>query len=106
MKRDIALQEFRKMWIWLYKHPAHDKKYYVQNVAKPKPVWRNDCPLCALTEEGECNECKSLWATTRGNLCSDPDSPLSQWRKTEKDNPDLRTWYAGKLVDLTGQGKK
>jgi len=106
MERKIALQEFKKMWTWLYKHPAHDGKYYVQHVAKANPAWRNECPLCALAKEGECQECKSLWDTGHGSLCSDPESPLRQWRKTAASDPDLRTWYAGKLIDIAGRALK
>jgi hypothetical protein len=106
MERTKALQEFKKMWTWLYKHPAHDGKYYVQHVAKPQPAWRNECPLCALAKEGECQECKALWNSAAGSLCSDPASPLRQWRKTETADPDLRSWYAGKLVGLAGQALK
>jgi hypothetical protein len=106
MERTKALQEFRKMWTWLYKHPAHDGKYYVQHVAKPQPAWRNECPLCALAREGECQECKPLWNSADGSLCSDPASPLRQWQKTETSDPDSRSWYAGKLVDLAGQALK
>ena len=100
MERRIALEEFKKMWTWLYKHPAHDNKYYVSHVAKPQPAWKNDCPLCALSD-GECGECKSLWDEGRGSLCSDPDSPLSKWKKTQLQDPDFRTWYAGKIVEIT-----
>jgi hypothetical protein len=106
MERKNALQEFRKMWIWLYKHPAQDNKYYTSYVAKPKPSWRNDCPLCALSAEGECRECRSMWDTGHGSLCTDPDSPLVKWRKTSVDDPDNRTWYAGRLVEIAGLALK
>jgi hypothetical protein len=102
MERSEALQEFKKMWTWLYKHPAHDSKYYVKHVAKPEQGWKNDCPLCALSD-GECKECNALWDQGNGSLCSDPESPFSQWRKTHLNDPNFRTWYAGKIVDLADQ---
>lgn len=95
-----ALNEFKKMWTWLYQHPAHDKKYYVKHVAKPEDDWKNDCPLCH-TSEGECSECLDLWDNGHGSLCQDPDSPYSQWRKTHLNDPNYRTWYAGKIIDIT-----
>jgi hypothetical protein len=103
MERRIALEEFKKMWTWLYKHPAHDSKYYVSHVAKPQPAWKNDCPLCALSKSGECGECKTLWDEGHGSLCSDPESPLSKWKKTQLQDPDFRTWYAGKIVEIAGK---
>lgn len=99
MERNDALKEFKKMWTWLYKHPAHDNKYYVRHVIKPETAWKNDCPLCALSD-GECKECGKLWDEGRGSLCSDPESPLSKWRKTHRNDPNYRTWYAGKIVDI------
>ncbi len=94
-----ALEEFKKMWDWLYRHPAHDKHYYVKNVAKADPLWKNDCPLCDLSEE-ECTECLKLWDKGRGSLCDDPESPLNKWRHTHVGDPNFRTWYAGKVSDL------
>lgn len=103
MERKEALNEFRKMWIWLYKHPAQDNKYYVNYVAKPIPPWKNNCPLCALSAKGEkCHECKSMWDSGHGSLCTDPDSPLVKWRNSSVEEPDNRTWYAGRIVQLTG----
>lgn len=103
MERRIALEEFKKMWTWLYKHPAHDTKYYVSHVAKPQTPWKNDCPLCALSASGECGECKTLWDEGHGSLCADPESPLSKWKKTQLQDPDFRTWYAGKIVEIVGK---
>ena len=94
-----ALNEFRKMWIWLYRHPAHDKKYYIKHVAKVEGAWRNDCPLCSLSE-GECKECLALWKSGNGTLCTDPESPLSKWQNTHLGDPNFRTWYAGQMVDI------
>lgn len=104
MVRSEALDEFKKMWIWLYKHPAHDKSYYVKHVAKPDPAWKKDCPLCALSE-GECQECLALWNQGNGTLCEDQESPLNKWRQTDLGDPDFRTWYAGKIVELTKKRK-
>ena len=101
MERRDALQEFRKMWIWLYKHPAQERNYYMKYVAKAEPAWKNDCPLCALSD-GECKECKSLWDKGHGSLCADPESPLFKWRNTDVNNPDSRTWYAGRIVQIAG----
>jgi hypothetical protein len=36
-----ALDDMRKMWMWLYKHPAHDKQYYVSYVANLDRPWGN-----------------------------------------------------------------
>lgn len=106
MVRKEALQEFRKMWIWLYKHPAHDKKYYAKHVAKPDPLWKKDCPLCELSPGSDCIECKSLWDQGKGSLCTDPESPYSKWRQTHLNDPNYRTWYAGKIIDLAEQAIK
>ncbi len=100
MLQKAALNEFKKMWTWLYQHPAHDKKYYVKHVAKVDPAWKNDCPLCALSDD-DCKECLLLWDNGDGSLCSDPASPLSKWRKTHLNDPNYRTWYAGQIVDIT-----
>lgn len=102
MVRQDALDEFKKMWTWLYRHPAHDRRYYVEHVAKPEPVWKNDCPLCEIAD-GECKECLTLWDEGRGSLCSDPDSPQSKWGKTQLDDPDFRSWYAGKIADIAAK---
>lgn len=103
--RKDALQEFKKMWTWLYQHPAHDKKYYVKHVAKADPAWKNDCPLCALSDD-DCTECLLLWDKGEGSLCSDPASPLSKWQKTHLNDPNFRTWYAGQIVDITQKAMK
>lgn len=99
--RREALMEFKKMWTWLYQHPAHDKRYYVKHVVKADPAWKNDCPLCELSTGDGCKECLLLWDNGEGSLCSDPGSPLSKWRNTHLNDPNYRTWYAGKIVDIT-----
>jgi len=105
MVRTEALEELKKMWTWLYRHPAHGKKYYVKHVAKADPSWKNDCPLCELSD-GECTECLTLWDQGQGSLCADPASPLSKWRKTHLGDPNFRTWYAGKIVDIADKAMK
>ncbi len=102
MKKETALEEFKKMWTWLYRHPAHDKRYYVKHVAKPEEGWKNDCPLCTVSE-GECQECLALWDKGKGSLCDDPESPLSKWKETHKNDPNFRTWYAGKIADIASK---
>lgn len=99
MADKTALEEFKKMWDWLYRHPAHDKQYYVKHVAKADPPWKNDCPLCDFSY-GDCTECLSLWDEGNGSLCDDPNSPLNKWRKTYLGDPHFRTWYAGKVSSL------
>ncbi len=105
MPKTEAIQEFKKMWTWLYRHPAHDKHYYVKHVAKAEPPWKNDCPLCDLSE-GECTECLQLWDNGKGSLCDDPESPLNKWRQTHMGDPNFRTWYAGKVADLVDKALK
>ncbi len=99
--KQAALKEFKKMWTWLYQHPAHDKKYYVKHVAKPEGGWKNDCPLCELSGGHDCTECLDVWDHGSGSLCEDPESPLNKWKKTHLSDPNYRTWYAGKLIDIT-----
>ena len=101
MDKNIALKEFHKMWVWLYKHPSHDKTYYVNHVAKPDVKWENDCPLCTISEDDDCNECLVIWDNGQGSLCSDPSSPLSKWKETDTHEPHRRTWYAGQIVGLS-----
>lgn len=99
MDKDTALQEFKKMWLWLYQHPAHDKQYYVEHVAKPEPPWLNDCPLCSIATD-ECTECLVLWNNGQGSLCTDPASPYSKWKQTSTNEPHQRTWFAGEIMNL------
>lgn len=106
MAKTDALEEFKKMWTWLYRHPAHDKRYYVKHVVKADPAWKNDCPLCEISEGDQCTECQILWDEGKGSLCTDPDSPLSKWKQTHLNDPNFRTWYAGKLVDITKKALK
>ena len=96
-----AMEEFQKMWTWLYRHPAHDKRYYVKHVVKADPAWRNDCPLCDTAEDDSgCKECLKLWDKGKGSLCADPDSPLSRWKSANLNDPNFRSWYAGQVADL------
>jgi hypothetical protein len=99
MKKLEALDETTKMWIWLYKHPAQDKKYYVTHVAKPDKPWKNDCPLCEIAEN-DCSNCLMQWEEQNGTFCSDPESPFRKWKATSLDNPDHRTWYAGEVIAM------
>jgi hypothetical protein len=99
MKKSEALSETTKMWIWLYKHPAQDKKYYVTHVAKPETPWKNDCPLCEAVENG-CPDCLMQWDEQNGTFCTDPESPFRKWKTTSLDNPDHRTWYAGQIIAM------
>lgn len=93
------LQEFVAMWKWLSAHPVNDRAYYMKYVVKGKPAWINDCPI-ATGEEATCTGCRLFWHGENGNLCTDGESPLSQWRKTSVELPDLRTYYAGSVGTL------
>ena len=99
MVKSDALQEFKKMWKWLYSHPAHSQKYYIDHVAKVDPPWQKECPISDCYE-GDCKECLELWNEGNGNLCEDPESPINKWRNTNLGDPDFRTWYAGKVVKI------
>ncbi len=105
MVRYEALDEFKKMWTWLYRHPAHDKSYYVKHVAKADPAWKKDCPLCHLSD-GECTECLSLWDEGSGSLCEDPNSPMNKWSNTHVSDPNFRSWFAGKIADIAKRAMK
>lgn len=103
------LQAFEKMWTWLASHPAHDQEYYMKHVARLPTPWKNSCPLCHSSGEGPCINCKALWQSDRGSLCTDKDSPLNKWRQTAVEDPDNRTWYASKIAMLgknAARGKK
>jgi len=107
MENTQAMEEFKKMWTWLYRHPAHDKKYYVKHVAKADPAWRNDCPLCDMAPEDKgCTECLKIWDKGQGSLCDDPDSPLSRWKKAKLNDPNFRSWYAGQIADIADKALK
>jgi len=97
-----AAYEFKKMWTWLYRHPAHDQKYYIKHVAKADEAWKKDCPLCHLSEK-ECQDCLILWDEGRGPLCEDMESPLSKWKSTPLNDPNFRMWYAGKVADIANK---
>lgn len=96
-----AVQEFKKMWQWLYSHPAHNQNYYMKYVARIDQPWQRECPICD-SNEGDCQECLELWNRGRGTLCDDPESPVNKWRKTNLGDPDFRTWYAGKIIKIAG----
>ena len=99
-----ALDDLTKMWMWLYKHPAHDKKYYVSHVANLDRPWKNDCPLCDLADQ-KCSDCLMKWEEQKGTFCTDPESPFLKWEETTTDNPDYRTLFAGEIIALA-QGIK
>ncbi len=99
MKRIEALNETAKMWVWLYKHPAQDKKYYVTHVAKLAKPWKNDCPLCEVAEN-TCSNCLMQFEEQKGTFCKDPESPFCKWQATSLDNPDYRTLYAGEMIAI------
>lgn len=100
-----TLLEFKKMWIWLYKHPAHDQKYYIKHVIKSDSEWQNDCPV-SQQFEGNCSECLSIYDNGSGTLCEDQQSPLNKWRKTHLADPNYRMWYAGKVIDIAEKALK
>ena len=94
------LDNFKKMWIWLYSHPAHDREYYMQHVAKLDDMWDNSCPLSTSPNADDCGGCQILWQSDKGTLCTDPDAPLNKWIKTDRQQPDDRSFYAGHVADL------
>lgn len=100
MKKIEALNEAMKMWVWLYRHPAQDRKYYMTYVAKLDTPWKNDCPLCEISENN-CASCLMQTETDKGTFCTDPESPFSKWQTTSLDNPDYRTLYAGEIAAIT-----
>lgn len=93
------LFNFRKMWTWLSGHPAHDREYYIEHVAKIDPLWRNCCPL-ANRESEDCDGCIAIWHSENGSLCTDPDAPIYKWQATSRRHPDYRTYYASKVAVL------
>jgi hypothetical protein len=101
MKKNEMLKEMVTMWTWLYKHPAHDREYYMTHVLKLAQPWKNLCPLCELDPLGQkCAECLMKEGNQAGNFCSDPDSPLNKWKDTNTNNPDNRTFYAGEVIAI------
>jgi len=66
------LNNFKKMWTWLSGYPAHDREYYMKNVAKLDKMWLNSCPLSNKSEDKNCDGCKMLWKSNKGTLCTDP----------------------------------
>lgn len=99
MKKIEALKEITTMWTWLYRHPAHDRKYYETHVAKLDQPWRNDCPICNQ-ETDSCPDCPMKWEEQNGTFCTDPESPLQKWKETTLDNPDFRTLYSGEIIAI------
>ena len=99
-----ALSHLAQMWTWLYKYPAHDKKYYISHVANLEQPWKNDCPICDLVD-GNCAQCILQWEGQKGTFCTDPESPFRKWKETSLDNPDYRAFYAGEIIALA-QGLK
>ncbi len=94
-------KEMVKMWTWLYKHPAHDREYYVTHVAKLSKPWKNLCPLCDLELTGDkCTNCLMSGEGQKVTFCSDPESPLNKWKITDTSNPDNRTYYAGEIIAI------
>lgn len=100
-----ALQELKKMWTWLYKHPAHDQKYYIQHVIKADSEWQKDCPLCEHLE-GDCSQCLTIYDKGNGTICEDLQSPVNRWRNTHLADPDYRMWYASKVVGIADKALK
>ena len=100
-----ALDDMTKMWMWLYKHPAHDKKYYVSHVANLDRPWKNDCPICDLADL-KCSNCLMQLEELKGTFCTDPESPFRKWKETTRDNPDTRMQYAGDIIALAHITKK
>jgi len=92
-------KEMVKMWTWLYKHPAHDREYYIKHVAKLTKPWSNSCPFCELEMSGEkCPKCHIAGAELKDTFCCDPESPLSKWKTTDAADPYNRTYYAGEVI--------
>ena len=87
------------MWTWLYKHPAHDRKYYTTYVAKVEKPWKNDCPICDLADDS-CQDCPMKGEGQTGTFCTDPESPFQKWMMTSLDKPDYRTLYSGEIIAI------
>lgn len=94
------LNNFKKMWTWLIGHPAHDRQYFMEHVAKLDKMWPNSCPLANSNKEGDCTGCKMLWKSERGTLCTDSDAPLYKWQTTDRQLPDDRSYYASQIAVL------
>jgi len=93
------LISFKKMWTWLSGYPAHDRQYYMKNVAKLEEMWPHSCPL-ANSAGDDCDGCRSLWQSKRGTLCTDFDSPMFKWKNTSQERPDDRSFYASHIAVL------
>lgn len=94
------LTNFKKMWTWLSGYPAHDREYYMKNVAKLDKMWLNSCPLSNKSENKNCDGCKILWKSNKGTLCTDPGAPVHMWNTTEIDYPHDRAFYASQAAVL------
>jgi hypothetical protein len=91
------LINFKKMWTWLSGYPAHDRVYYMKNVAKLDTMWMRDCPL-ATSADDDCDGCRTLWQSETGSMCTDVDSPLYKWQHTSRQRPDDRSYYASHIA--------
>ncbi len=95
------VNNFSKMWTWLYEHPGHDQLYYMKNVVKLTDYWNNGCPLSNNEKVAKCDGCAAIWNTGKGSLCTDSESPLSKWIKvTAAGDADKRSYYAARLTML------
>ena len=97
------LISFQKMWTWLSRYPAHDRKYYMQHVLTTEKRWKNNCPLCNSALVSNCDGCQLLWPSSRGTLCTDPNAPLYKWRALSVQQPDYRSYYARKVAALASE---
>lgn len=94
-------KELLKMWTWLYKHPAHDREYYIAHVAKLDKAWSNSCPFCELEMSGgKCAKCHISGDEMKDTFCCDQESPLSKWKATDVSDPNNRTYYAGEVISV------
>ena len=73
MKIAEMSKEMVKMWTWLYKHPAHDREYYVTHVAKLSKPWKNLCPLCDMELTGDkCTKVLNGRSGSKSNILCRP----------------------------------
>lgn len=97
------LINFKKMWTWLSGYPAHDREYYMKNVAKLDELWMRGCPL-ATSDGDECDGCRTLWNSVAGTLCTDVESPVYKWQNTSRQHPDDRSYYASHIAVIAMNG--
>ena len=69
-------------------------------MAKLGKAWVNGCPLSNMSEEKNCAECKELWPSDIGALCTDPNAPLDKWKTTARSCPHDRSFYASQTAVL------